>query len=86
MLDKCIGEADRRQFVAVRDPREWKNPFLLINADGTITLITAGEQEKTIDGASLQECLLKLLPSDWPFGRVVSIRPCFCALGGQGAV
>ena len=76
VLDKSIGEADRRQFVAVRDPREWKNPFLLINADGTITLITSGAQEKTIDGAGLHECLLKLAPSDSPFGRVVSIRPC----------
>lgn len=76
MLDKSIGEADRRQYTAVRDPHAWKNPFLLINGNGTITMITGGTTEETIGAAGLEAFLLALAPAQWPFGRVVSIRPC----------
>ena len=74
MLHESIGAADRRQFTSVRDPRDWKNPFLLINTNGTITVITsAGDQ--IVAPEDLKALLMKLAPSEWSFGKVVSIRP-----------
>lgn len=74
MLHESIGVADRRQFTSVRDPADWKNPFLLINTNGTITVITQGS-EKNIAPSDLKSLLISLPPSEWAFGRVVSIRP-----------
>ncbi len=60
----------------MRDPQEWRNPFLLLNSDGSITVITDGSAETRVTAENLKEFLIALAPSQWPFGRVVSIRPC----------
>jgi cytosine deaminase len=75
-LDERIGAADRRQFTAVRDPKDWKNPFVLINHDGSVTVIIEASSEHTLKPEELKEFLIKLPISGWPFGRVVSLRPC----------
>jgi creatinine deaminase len=76
VLDERIGAPDRRQFTAVRDPREWKNPFVLINHDGSVTVITDGSVEQTLQPEELKQFLLNISPAGWPFGRVISLRPC----------
>jgi len=76
LLDKNISVADRRQFTSVRDPQEWRNPFLLLNSNGSITVITDASTEHMVSADNLKDFLLALAPSQWPFGRVVSIRPC----------
>lgn len=76
MLSKTIPPPDRKQFLTVKRQEDWRNPFLQLNADGTITLTTADCAALRLSGVELEKALLELPLSGWPFGRVVAVQPC----------
>jgi hypothetical protein len=74
VLDSSIPEADPKKYADVLDPHDWKNPFLLVGADG-IEIVVPGEQRSQVPAEALAEALAKLPASAWPYGRVVAARP-----------
>ena len=75
MLDSKIAQPDRKQFTAVRNPKDWRNPFILLNTDGTLRVTAQGTYRHKVDAKELKDLLLNLPVSAWPFGRVISIQP-----------
>jgi hypothetical protein len=76
MLSEAIPPPDRKQFVSVKLQKDWRNPFLQLNSDGTITLLASSCASQKLAGVSLEKALLELPVCDWPFGRVVAVQPC----------
>lgn len=76
MLPNDIPPPDRKKYLSVKQQEDWKNPFLLLNPDGTLTLI-AGETStrQTVKGEELESVLIGLPASDWSFGRVIAVQP-----------
>jgi hypothetical protein len=76
MLSNLIPPPDRKQFLTVKRQEDWRNPFLQLGADGTVTLLAASNASQKIEAVALEKALVELPASDWPFGRVIAVQPC----------
>jgi len=75
VLDSKIAQPDRKQFTAIRNTQEWRNPFIVLNSDGTLSITAQGTYRSKVDAKELEDLLSKLPVTAWPFGRVISIQP-----------
>lgn len=62
----------------VQDYTHWRNPYLQVLPDGVGIL--SGAFKKKVPVGALEQTLLSLPPTAWPFGRVVAVQ----AGGGPG--
>jgi hypothetical protein len=69
---QVIPAADSAQYDKVKDMRNWRNPYLIVRADGVALLDTADSAEIILKAEELLPALAKLPASDWPYGRVVA--------------
>jgi hypothetical protein len=76
MLSETIPPPDRKQFLTVKKQEDWRNPFLRLNSDGTVTLLASSNAFQKLEGVNLEKALVELPVSDWPFGRVIAVQPC----------
>src|SRR5580765_1172120 len=74
-LSPAIPAADPAKYAAIRDARDWKNPYLIVH-DGDIEVIatTIPTPRRVNTSDALAEVLTKLPPSAWPYGRVAAIQ------------
>jgi hypothetical protein len=72
-LDPSIPQSDPKTYAAVEDAKDWKNPFLIVGANG-IEIVTAGDRQAPVAIEALAEALTKLPATAWPYGRVVAAR------------
>ena len=63
---------DPAQYEQIRDMRNWRNPYLIVRADGVALLDTADSAEIILKPDDLLPALAKLPASNWPYGRVVA--------------
>jgi len=75
VLSSKIGPVNESKFESVRDAKDWKNPFLLLQLDGSITIITNGAKRTNVPSDRLQQFLVALPASAWPYGRIVAVAP-----------
>jgi hypothetical protein len=68
-----IPAADPKKYQGIHDGKNWRNPYLIVRAEGIeIVGVSDGRNPLTIDAAL---AILKALPdSAWPYGRVVAIQ------------
>src|SRR5262249_3985469 len=59
-------------YEAIRDAKDWQNPYLVIQADGV--LVTAGGSTKKVAVGDLEAALASLPPSAWPYGAVIAAQ------------
>lgn len=52
--------------------KNWRNPYLIVRADGVALYDTADSAEIILKPNELLPALAKLSSSDWPYGRVVA--------------
>jgi hypothetical protein len=71
-LLQAIPAADPAQYNRIQDMKKWRNPYLIIRADGVALLDTANHAEIKLKPDELVPALAKLPPSNWPYGRVVA--------------
>lgn len=73
-LDKRIGPPVSRRWRSILVGEDWKNPFLIIGQDG-IDVIAAGlpSGRRTVARGELQQTLVDLPVTAWPYGRVVAV-------------
>jgi hypothetical protein len=69
---QAIPSADAAQYGRVQDMKSWRNPYLIVRADGVALLDSADNAEIILKTDELLGALAHLPASDWPYGRVVA--------------
>ncbi len=69
---QAVPAANSAQYDKIKDMRNWRNPYLIVRADGVALLDTADSAEIILKPDELLPALAKLPVSDWPYGRVVA--------------
>jgi hypothetical protein len=70
---ESLPPADTQQISAVRDMKNWKNPYLIVRVDGVGLLDPADSEQKILTPDQLLAALADLPSSAWPYGRVVAV-------------
>jgi hypothetical protein len=74
-LNSRIAAADKRRFQSITDARAWRNPYLVIGADGIEVIATSlPAGRNTVASSDLQRTLIELPVNAWPYGRVVVVQ------------
>jgi hypothetical protein len=55
------------------DMKNWRNPYLIVKADGVALLDTDNHEEHLLKPEELTQALARLPASAWPYGRVVVV-------------
>lgn len=55
------------------DMKGWRNPYLILRADGVALLDPDNHLERILKPGELTQALGNLPPSAWPYGRVVAV-------------
>jgi hypothetical protein len=71
---QAIPPADSAKYEHVRDMKNWRNPYLIVRADGVTLYDSADSAEILLKPEDLLAALAKLPPSYWPYGRVVAAQ------------
>jgi len=69
---QALPAADPAQYDRIQDMRKWRNPYLIIRADGVALFDSADSAEIILKTEELLPELARLPASDWPYGRVVA--------------
>jgi hypothetical protein len=69
---QAIPDADPAKFDHIQNTRNWRNPYLIVRADGVALYDTADSAEIILKPEEVIGALAQLPRSDWPYGRVVA--------------
>jgi len=69
---QAIPAPDSAKYQGVRDMKNWRNPYLIVRADGVALFDVADSAEIVLKPNELLPELAKLPASNWPYGRVVA--------------
>jgi hypothetical protein len=67
-----IPAADPAKYDHVQNTKNWRNPYLIVRADGVVLYDTADSAEIILKPEEVIGALAQLPPSNWPYGRVVA--------------
>lgn len=71
-LLQAIPAADPAQYEHVKDTKNWRNPYLIVRADGVVLFDSVDSAEILLKPDEVLGALSKLPASNWPYGRVVA--------------
>lgn len=71
-LLQAIPAADTSAYTKIEDMRKWRNPYLIVRADGVALLDAPDNAEIILKPDQLLLTLATLPSADWPYGRVVA--------------
>lgn len=69
---QAIPPANSAKYSSIRDMKNWRNPYVIVRADGVALLDVAESAEIILKPEELLPALAKLPASNWPYGRVVA--------------
>lgn len=69
---QAIPPADSSKYEQIRDMKNWRNPYLIVRADGVALFDVADSAEIILKPDEVLPALAKLPASNWPYGRVVA--------------
>jgi hypothetical protein len=69
----AIPEPTPEKYRSLIHMKGWRNPYLIIRADGVGLLDADDHLERILKPAELTQALGDLPPSAWPYGRVVAV-------------
>ena len=69
---QSIPTPDSAQYERMQDMKKWKNPYLIVRADGVVLYDSADSAEILLKPDDLLAALAKLPAANWPYGRVVA--------------
>ena len=69
---QAIAPADPAQYDNIQDMRKWRNPYLIVRADGVAMYDSADHAEIILKTDELLPALARLPAAKWPYGRVVA--------------
>jgi hypothetical protein len=70
---QAIPAADPGKFHDAHITKSWKNPYLIVKADGVALLDVANNEEHIMNPDELTRKLAQLPDTAWPYGRVVAV-------------
>ena len=70
---QAIPPADQARYDRIQDMRKWRNPYLIVRADGVALFDSADSAEIILKTEELLPALARLPASNWPYGRVVAV-------------
>jgi hypothetical protein len=73
MRIESLPPADPQKFQSLRNMKDWKNPYLIVRADGVALLKADANEQRLLDPDRLTDELGQLPASAWPYGRVVAV-------------
>ena len=74
-LDQRIGAAVPQRYKAIRDAKDWENPYLVIRRDGIEVIVRRlPASRQTVAAADLERTLIGLPVTAWPYGRVAAVQ------------
>jgi hypothetical protein len=74
-LNSRIGPANPDRYKAIRNAKDWDNPYLVIRRDGIEVIAKSLPSGRTtVASADLQRTLTELPVTAWPYGRVVALQ------------
>jgi hypothetical protein len=82
VMSESIPPADPSLYRPVRDAKDWKNPYAVVQPDG-VRLIAAGG-ERLLAAGDLERELRALPKSAWPYGRVIAAQEASIRSGEPG--
>src|SRR5579862_1071544 len=68
-----IPEPTPEKYRTLIHMKGWRNPYLIVRADGVGLLDPDDHLERILKPAELTQALGNLPPSAWPYGRVVAV-------------
>jgi hypothetical protein len=68
-----IPAADENKYRGIRDAKDWRNPYLIVRAQG-IEMVGVSDATRPLTIDAALEILEALPDSSWPYGRVVAIQ------------
>ncbi|MFZ0301397.1 MAG: carboxypeptidase-like regulatory domain-containing protein [Terracidiphilus sp.] len=72
-LTARIPSADPKKYQGIHDGKDWRNPYLIVRADG-IEIAGTAREGSPIPVESVAAALEGLPDSAWPYGLVVAVR------------
>ena len=69
----AIPPATPEKYRGMIDMKGWRNPYLIIRADGVALLDPDNHLERILKPGELTQALGNLPPTAWPYGRVVAV-------------
>jgi len=70
---QAIPAADPAQYGHIQDMRKWRNPYLIVRADGVVLFDSGNNMEMQLKPEEVVTALAELPASAWPYGRVVAV-------------
>jgi hypothetical protein len=70
---EALPPADTQQVSSVRDMKNWRNPYLIVRADGVALLDPANNEQRLLTPDQVLPALGELPTSAWPYGRVIAV-------------
>jgi hypothetical protein len=70
---QAIPPADSAKYKHIQDMKNWRNPYLIVRADGVALYDVADSAEIVMKPDELLPALAKLPASNWSYGRVVAV-------------
>ena len=72
-LKNRISPADPNKYRSVRDARDWRNPYLMVQVNG-VRLVNTDMETRTMSPEEVVAYLEKLPSIAWPYGLVVAVQ------------
>lgn len=69
---QSLPQADPAQYDRIQDMKKWRNPYLIVRADGVALYDSADSAEILLKTDEVLPALARLPASNWPYGRVVA--------------
>jgi len=69
---RALPQADPAQYDRIQDMKKWRNPYLIVRADGVALYDSADSAEILLKTEEVLPALARLPASNWPYGRVVA--------------
>jgi hypothetical protein len=69
---QIIPDADPAQYDRIQDMKKWRNPYLIVQADGVALFDSADSAEILLKPDEVLPALARLPAVNWPYGRVVA--------------
>jgi hypothetical protein len=69
---QAIPAANSAQYDRIQDMKKWRNPYLIVRADGVVLFDAADSAEIVLKPEDVIAELARLPDSNWPYGRVVA--------------
>jgi len=79
-LRERIPDADPKKYKVIHDGKDWKNPCLMVRADGVV--IFGVNDGNPIPVKAIESALERLPDSAWPYGSVVAVEDYRSAMSG----